>query len=155
MSATAPARRLHRAGPGLAPAALGHLAVLPHPAPDGWTPGPEGDAPLPDAARERFTSLGDDLRTSVRKVRRGLDADDVHDLRVAARRLEVTVGEFAGVLDVRDRRTLVAELERLSKRLGAVTWTCCSTTCQAMDSPMRPPCVGPGRGSGPGLANAS
>lgn len=155
MNVTAPARRRRRIGPGLAPVAIAHPAVLPHPAFDGWAAGPEADAPLPDAARERFASLGDDLRASVRKVRRGLDAEDVHDLRVAARRLEVAVGEFAGVLDVRDRRTLVAELERLSKRLGAVTWTCCSTTCQAMDSPMRPPCVGPGRGSGPGLANAS
>ena len=120
MNVTAPARRRRRIGPGLAPVAIGHPAVLPHPAFDGWAAGPEADAPLPDAARERFASLGDDLRASVRKVRRGLDAEDVHDLRVAARRLEVTVGEFAGVLDVRDRRTLVDELERLSKRLGDV-----------------------------------
>ena len=100
--------------------ALGHPGVLRHPARDSWVPSPEADAPLPDAARERFRTLGDDLRRETRRVCRDPDADDVHDLRVAARRLQVAVGAFGGILGDRERRTLADELDRLSKRLGDI-----------------------------------
>ena len=61
MTTAIPITRRHRTGPGLAPVIAAGAADFSCPALDGWTPSPEADAPLPEAARERVRSLGHDL----------------------------------------------------------------------------------------------
>lgn len=91
--------------------------------------------PLPDAADADHLLPTDTLATAVRKaihrnlermlrhepgVVRGEDPEEVHDMRVATRRMRSTLAVCADHLDPRATRRFAKDLRRLARHLGAV-----------------------------------
>jgi CHAD domain-containing protein len=97
--------------------------------------GPRADAPpdvvVPDAGRADHPSIADVVRyavaSSVKKliahdpgVRLGVDAEDVHQARVATRRLRSHLGTFRSLVDEQWATSLRDELRWLGEVLGGV-----------------------------------
>ncbi|HZS41965.1 MAG TPA: CHAD domain-containing protein [Polyangia bacterium] len=81
--------------------------------------GLDADTPLAEAARRALAVRLLDVRTLAERVARARDADGVHDLRVATRRLRAAIGLFdrSKPRKLSDAR---AEVKRLGDALGRV-----------------------------------
>jgi CHAD domain-containing protein len=88
------------------------VSVLPGPG-----AAPAGD-PAARAVRADLLRRGEVLRVAARRVRRRQDAQAIHDLRVAARRLTAALAVWAPLLRPRARRRLRREVRALRRRIG-------------------------------------
>jgi CHAD domain-containing protein len=87
-----------------------------------WFPKLTGTTPLAVAATLVLRSRVGTVREYIARVQRrpGHDPEDVHQLRVAARRLGAALSAFKSVLDLRARRKLRRAARRLRRAAGAV-----------------------------------
>jgi CHAD domain-containing protein len=104
---------------GAAPAAAGKIAVGP-----GMT-GPRAigvrpDDTLPEAARKVLAFHFAKMRAKERGARSGADTEDLHDMRVASRRMRAAWRVFDEAFKPGRTRKLRARLKVLSDKLGAV-----------------------------------
>ena len=85
--------------------------------------GPRADAPEAEAAlagrlEAAFSRRRQDFALAAHRVRSGSDAEAIHDLRVAARRLIAVFRVWERLFRARDRRLATRLLRNLRRRLG-------------------------------------
>ena len=84
------------------------------------TPGLEPDDSMAEAARKTFRFHFERMLMHEPGTRLGEDVEELHDMRVATRRMRAAVGVFEDYLDLRQLKPFIKGMRRTGRALGAV-----------------------------------
>ena len=104
--------------PGVPSEAPSRMEIGPKPGPR--TIGVVAEDSLPEAARKVLSFHFSKMQRREAGTRTGADAEDLHDMRVATRRMRAAWRVFDGAFKASKTKKLRRHLERLADRLGAV-----------------------------------
>lgn len=96
------------------------LALTPPVAPLPARPGLEPDDPMPEAARKVFSFHLQQMLAHEAGTRAGVDPEELHDMRVATRRMRAAFTLFGDFLELKPLRPFLKGLRRTGRTLGAV-----------------------------------
>lgn len=103
--------------PALVPVPLAPPAAL---SPALTRPGLEPDDPMPEAARKVLAFHFQQMLAHEAGTRLGEDPEELHDMRVATRRMRAAFNLFTNFLDARQMKPYLKGLRRAGRTLGAV-----------------------------------
>jgi CHAD domain-containing protein len=79
-----------------------------------------GERPWADAGRARIGELADDVERRAKAIDGDVDAEAIHDMRTATRRLRTAIALYGADAGAKKRESVQDELRAVARRLGAV-----------------------------------